>query len=387
MWDDLVRTESGGRLEAQDLVWFPDALVAMEAYSESSKYLLSCKNDSEVGYLDMVASEIDGLLYLTGSTKHFAWVSPFATSLPKAPNDYDLLFDDTAAQILRSGSNSGGQAPSEHGSISKQEAFPLKLDAASATVDAFCWDALRAGATTQLALALYSAMRIFESERFPRHILIGVRTDVLTEACKIRALRQLLDHLWTLHSDTPPSYQLMAVTSAVTLSASEPENNMVRNSLAGLAGMLGAVDFLSIQPWNVYQSGYHDPKAAELSRNLYHLLCKESHLDKVIDPLAGSYSVEDLSAKLIKSGWDLFLELRSLSPSAVAALLDNRLLPADRSNFNQGGRHESGKAERVQVGVTHFTERGNPVAKKNAPIFPIPSSFDVNGRLSSRKGP
>lgn len=384
MWEDLVRTESGGKLEAQDLVWFPDALVAMEAYSESSKYLFSGKSDPEVGYLDMVESEVDGLLYLTSSAKYFAWVSPFATGLPAVPNDYELLFDDTAARILRIRSGLDARTPTENGIRSAEGALSNTLVASSVTVDAFCWDTLRAGATTQLALALYSAMRIFESEAFPRCILIAVRTDILSEVSKLRALRQLLDHLWSLHSDTPPSYQLMAVTSTVTLSAAEPENNMVRNSLAGLAGMLGAVDFLSIQPWNVYQSGYRDPKAAELSRNLYHLLCQESHLDKVADPMAGSYSIEDLTNRLIKSGWDLFLALRSLSPSAVAAFLDDRLLPADRSNFDQGGRHESGKTERVQIGVTHFTENGNPTAINLAPVFPIPSTWDVNGRIPGR---
>ncbi|MDA1027965.1 MAG: methylmalonyl-CoA mutase family protein [Bacteroidetes bacterium] len=381
MWGDLVRTESGGKLEAQDLIWFPDALVAMEAYSESSKHLMACKKDAEIGYLNMVESGVDGLLYLTGNAGRLTWVSPFTSSLPTA-SDVHLLYDETAARIIGTHTHLDAHTPAEDGPNSNGGALSFTLEALSPTVDVFCWDALRAGATTQLALALYSAMRIFESGAFPQHILVAVRTDILTEASKLRALRHLLDHLWALHSDSPPSYQLMAVTSAVTLSAFEPENNMVRNSLAGLAGMLGTADFLSIQPWNVYQMGHSDPKAAELSRNLYHLWCQESHLDKVADPLAGSYSIEDLTARLIKSGWDLFLELRAHSPNGVATLLDDRLLPADRTNFEQGGRHQRGKTERVQVGVTHFTENGNPTAKNLAPVFPVPSTLDVNGRIS-----
>ncbi len=369
MWEELVRIESGGKLGATDLVWYPDASVAMQAYAESSNAARTCNASSGVSYFRLADSGIDGHLHLVNGSDTLDWISPYCPSLlpPSASTDgKKVLFDATASEILGHSAMPPGSYP---------------------TVDVFCWDHLHAGATTQLALALVSAAKIFESGNFPKHVLAAARTDLLAESSKLRALRHLLGHLWALHSDSDPEVSITAITSTVGLSAADAENNMIRNSVAGIAGILGTADFLAIQPWNVFQSGYCDSGAANLSHNLFYLLCDESQLDKIADPLAGSYAIETLTDRLIQSGWDLFLELRTSTPSQVATLLNDRLLPADRLNYAQGGRHQTGKGGRVQIGVTDFTRTGNPILNDGGRVFPLPTTFEFICRIGGHETP
>jgi len=342
MWEDLVIKESKGRLSATELVWHPDARVPLTAYENQTTAQSVTRRSVGSTYLCPRTAQHSGALLLHTHNgpdgSDMTWVSPYMPSNAHtaARATRNTVLYDSFASVLA-------------GSL---EESPLL----SSTVDAYFWDALGAGSSTQIAMSLLAADTLFRQNRHPEFLIAASGVDLLAETAKLRALRIALDHLAHVHGQQEWTGKLLVVSSTRSLSAFDSENNMVRTSISGTAGLLGGADFLSLQPWNVFQAGYEDAEASDLSLNLFHLLCDESQLDKVQDPVAGSYSVEKLTEDLVQAGWDQFNELREMELADVRAALNQTILPADIATFSQSGRHELTKTGRTVIGETHFTD-------------------------------
>jgi methylmalonyl-CoA mutase len=87
----------------------------------------------------------------------------------------------------------------------------------------------------------------------------------------------------------------------------DPHVNMLRGATQAMSAILGGTDSLIILPFN-RPAGNPDPFARRIARNIQIILKEESYLDKVIDPAAGSYYIENITDTLIGGTWDLFLE-------------------------------------------------------------------------------
>jgi hypothetical protein len=358
MWEDLVFTESKGKLRAQNLNWFPDPRIEMAAFSETAGVGEVVRTHSGTDYFALADASVHGVLRLQGELTAFNWISPYSPSLlqdVQKSSSESRYIDLTASEIL---------------------GCPSGITTYLPFVDGYCWDHLYAGATTQLALVLFSADRLFHLGISPDFVTTSVRTDLLGETSKLRALRVLLEHLARLHELNEYTWRIIAVSSSTCFSPVDQENNMIRNTIAGISGILGTADALALQPWNVLEKGYSDSDAAVLSHNLFHLLCDESQLDKIADPLAGSYSVENLTDALIQKGWELFLELRELTPKQVSDRLNSDILQADRQNYAQGGRHVDGKKIRSIIGQTHFAESSDHGLAPPSGLFPMPKVLE-----------
>jgi methylmalonyl-CoA mutase len=90
-------------------------------------------------------------------------------------------------------------------------------------------------------------------------------------------------------------------TSGVSLTAQDPYNNVVRTTIEALAGVLGGTQSLHT---NALDEAVALPSesAARIARNTQLILQHETGIPAVVDPLAGSYYVESLTASLIDHG-------------------------------------------------------------------------------------
>ena len=100
-----------------------------------------------------------------------------------------------------------------------------------------------------------------------------------------------------------------AITSTWNKTLYDPYVNMLRTQTEAMSATLGGVDSLTVLPFNYV---YEDPTdfSERISRNQQSLLKEECHFDKVVDPSAGSYYIEELTDKIAENAWNLFLTIQ-----------------------------------------------------------------------------
>lgn len=91
--------------------------------------------------------------------------------------------------------------------------------------------------------------------------------------------------------------QVIASSSLWTKSLIDKNNNFIRQTYEGLAGILGGCNVLWVRKWDSNES---DSLNSRIARNVSSVLKEESYLDKVMDPMAGSFYLESLQKEFIE---------------------------------------------------------------------------------------
>jgi methylmalonyl-CoA mutase len=140
--------------------------------------------------------------------------------------------------------------------------------------------------------------------------------DQFMTIAKLRAARQLWARVAEVAGDrTAGAAVLHAVTSTPMMSRRDPWVNMLRTTLAAFGAGVGGADTVLVQPFDAAIPGGLPGTATSftrrMARNTQLLLLEESHLGRVLDPSAGSWFVEDLTAQLADQAWAHFQDLES----------------------------------------------------------------------------
>ena len=99
-----------------------------------------------------------------------------------------------------------------------------------------------------------------------------------------------------------------AQTSEWNMTVYDAHVNLLRSQTEAMSAALAGVDSITVRPFDkTYQTP--DDFSERIARNQQLLLKEECHLDKVVDPSAGSYYVEVLTNSLADVAWKLFLEV------------------------------------------------------------------------------
>ncbi len=146
---------------------------------------------------------------------------------------------------------------------------------------------------------------------------------------------------------------IVGVTAAAALEERDPYTNLIRTTTAAVASVIGAVDFLSIRPFDTVDTSEGD-RGRRLARNIAHLLRHEGHLDKVADPAAGSFYAEAMTRELGATAWDLFADWET--QGGLTAVLSSLELAEMLGTFRSERERnlESGQIKRI--GVNHYVE-------------------------------
>ena len=132
------------------------------------------------------------------------------------------------------------------------------------------------------------------------YLFLAASTDIFEEAAKLRAARRIWAKL--LHErygvrESDAAINLFVYTLGGALTAQEPENNIVRVACEALAAVLGGAQTLATSSYDE-ALGLPSAHAAKLALRTQQIIAYESGVTKVVDPLAGSYYVEDLTNRI-----------------------------------------------------------------------------------------
>jgi methylmalonyl-CoA mutase len=98
------------------------------------------------------------------------------------------------------------------------------------------------------------------------------------------------------------------VTSEWNKTLYDPYVNLLRTQTEAMSAILGGTDSLTVEPFNtVFQ--HPDEFSERIARNQQLILKEEAYFDKVADPSAGSYYIENLTSLIAENAWKLFVEL------------------------------------------------------------------------------
>lgn len=141
--------------------------------------------------------------------------------------------------------------------------------------------------------------------------------DYFFEISKLRALRLVYQTVAQTYGLAEAKATILASSGLWTKSLFDPNVNLLRNTTEAMAALLGGCDALLIQPHN---SSFEKPSdfSHRIALNLSNLLKGESHFDKVIDPAAGSYYIENLTENIAQKAWELFQQVENKGGFAAA---------------------------------------------------------------------
>lgn len=129
-----------------------------------------------------------------------------------------------------------------------------------------------------------------------------------------------------------------AVTSDFNMTIFDAHVNMLRTQTEAMSAALAGVDSITVNPFDkTYQVS--DEFSERIARNQQLLLKEESHFEKIVDPSAGSYYIEHLTASIAKQAWALFLEIEE----------KGGFLAAVKSGLVQDAVNNTGTARRAAI--------------------------------------
>ena len=180
------------------------------------------------------------------------------------------------------------------------------------------------------------------------------------EIAKLRAARLLWARLMSEFEPKNPislALRTHCQTSGVSLTEQDPHNNVVRTAYEAMAAVLGGTQSLHT---NAFDEALALPSdaAARVARNTQLILAEETGVARVIDPLAGSYYVESLTASLAHHAWRLIEEVEELGGMAKAIESGMPKLKIEESAAKRQARIDRG--EEVIVGVNKYTSDDDP---------------------------
>jgi len=156
----------------------------------------------------------------------------------------------------------------------------------------------------------------------------NAHNNFFEEICKYRAARRIwAKRMKNKYGATKPESMRLRFhtqTAGVSLTAQEPENNIVRVALQGLAAVLGGTQSLHT---NSFDEALCLPteNAVKIALRTQQIIAHESGVSDTVDPLAGSYYIEWLTNKMEEEAENYFEKIKELGG----------VIPAIRANFFQ----------------------------------------------------
>ena len=148
----------------------------------------------------------------------------------------------------------------------------------------------------------------------------GISSNYFMEIAKFRAARWLWAEIVAAYKPACECACKMVAhtqTSEWNMTVYDAHVNLLRSQTEAMSAALAGVDSITVRPFDkIYQTP--DDFSERIARNQQLLLKEECHLDKVVDPSAGSYYVEVLTNSLADVAWKLFLEVEEKGGFSVA---------------------------------------------------------------------
>lgn len=197
----------------------------------------------------------------------------------------------------------------------------------------------------------------------------GCHNNLFEEVAKFRAARRvwarIMRERFHAQNDNSMMLRFHTQTAGCTLTAQQPENNIVRVTLQALAAVLGGTQSLHT---NAMDEALALPteSSARVALRTQQIIAFESGVTDTVDPLGGSYYIEALTDRLESEVWDYLKRIDAIGGAipAIETHYFQREIAAEAYRYQR----EVEAAERIIVGVNRFAadqEVSPPILKLN----------------------
>lgn len=201
----------------------------------------------------------------------------------------------------------------------------------------------------------------------------NAHNNIFEEVAKFRAARRMWAKITKDLGATDPKAQMLRFhtqTGGSTLTAQQPQNNIVRVGLQALSAVLGGTQSLHT---NGYDEALSLPTeaAATIALRTQQIIAFESGATDTVDPLAGSYYVEQLTNEVEAAAWKLIDKIDAMGGAVKA--IEQGFIQEEiaRSAYKYNSAIETG--EKIIVGVNKFTSKET----NDTPLLKIDDSIRV----------
>lgn len=146
----------------------------------------------------------------------------------------------------------------------------------------------------------HSIKKVIEQVSFS----ISLEADFLSTVAKLRALRRLwyqVVRTYGVNDAQLTDLHIHGRSSAYSNEKFQPHANMLKSTIATMAGIIGGVDSLTVDAGDAA-----NPMMNRIARNVSNILREESHFNKVSDPVAGAYAIEEMTERFCEQAWEMF---------------------------------------------------------------------------------
>lgn len=188
----------------------------------------------------------------------------------------------------------------------------------------------------------------------------GIGMNFFMEVAKMRAGRLLWSKIVSQFNPKNPKSMALRThsqTSGWSLTEQDPYNNVTRTCIEALAAIAGGTQSLHT---NSLDEAIALPTdfSARIARNTQLFIEKETGITKVVDPLAGSYYVEKLTAELAEKAWELIEEVEKLGGMTKAIESGIPKMRIEQAAAAKQARIDSGRD--IIVGVNKYKVTDKP---------------------------
>jgi len=189
--------------------------------------------------------------------------------------------------------------------------------------------------------------------------------DFLEEIAKFRAARRMWHTIMTdrFGAKDPRSTMLRfhTQTAGSTLTAQQPENNVVRVAIQALAAVLGGTQSLHTNGMDE-ALGLPTEKAARIALRTQQIIANESGVTNTVDPVAGSYAIEALTNEMEREAFAYIKKIDDMG--GMLAAIEKGWVQAQIQDAAYNFQREVEEKNRIVVGLNEFQ-----VAETDAPEF------------------
>jgi methylmalonyl-CoA mutase, N-terminal domain len=187
--------------------------------------------------------------------------------------------------------------------------------------------------------------------------------DFFEEIAKYRAARRIwarwLRDVYGAKTEQALRLRFHTQTAGCSLTAQQPENNIVRTAIEALAAVLGGTQSLHTNALDEVLA-LPTEKAAEIALRTQQIIAHETGVTHVIDPLGGSYFVESLTNRMEQAAEEYFSKIKEMGRGSM---LEGMLVGIERgyfqseiadAAFREQELYEKGRL--IKVGVNEFVD-------------------------------
>lgn len=208
----------------------------------------------------------------------------------------------------------------------------------------------------------------------------GIGSNYFMEIAKLRAARILWSLVAAAYNNAATDsfrMEIHSVTSGWNKTLYDPYVNMLRTQTEAMSAVLGGTDSLTVNQYDI-ASDQPGEFAERIARNQQLILKEEAYFDRVADPSAGSWYIENLTSLVAENAWQLFIETEEQGgflESLKSGTIQEKLAKSARQRKNNISHRKE-----VLLGTNQYP---NPEEKHLSDVAPAvnPESPENQGDL------